>query len=483
MDPQPLHSKWQSLPRGEVRRLQAIKLRHYLRGAVLPFSPHYRALFRKERLSAESFRTLKDFQKLPFTSKADLLEPEAVKNFVLTPDTAVLARRPSTLLHALFRGSAAVRRGFEREFRPLMMTGTTGRSADPVPFLFTQHDLENLGVAGARGLGIYNTPRDFRIINLFPYAPHLAFWQCHYAASAYGVFSIGSGGGKVLGAAGNVRLLRKINPNALAGMPTFIYHVLTQAVEEGVRCENLAMIILGGEKAPAGMRKKLRALADQLGSPNISVVLTYGLTEAKMAWTECAEGSGYHLYPDLVLMEIVDPLTGAALPEGSPGELVLTPLDARGTVVLRYRTGDIINGGLFYEKCPHCGRTMPRLVGEIARNSDVKEMQLDKLKGTLVNFNELAHVLDNAEHVGAWQLEIRKVRDDPLELDELILHVSKLDGVAEDRLARQLNERFAERTELRVNRVAFHTEEEIRGLQGVGTALKEQLIVDHRPKP
>ena len=76
-----------------------------------------------------------------------------------------------------------------------MMTGTTGRSADPVPFLFTRHDLGNLSLAGARGLGIYRFPRDFRIINLFPYAPHLAFWQCHYAAAAYGVFAISSGGG------------------------------------------------------------------------------------------------------------------------------------------------------------------------------------------------------------------------------------------------------------------------------------------------
>jgi len=490
MDPQTLRIKWQRLPEREIRRLQAMKLRHYLRNTVLPFSPHYGELFRKERLSAESIRTLEDLQRIPFTTKSDLLgldKPGGIKDFILTPDRARLARRPSTLWRTVFEGTEKVRRGFENEFRPLMMTGTTGRSAEPVPFVFTGHDLRNLEVAGARGLGMYHFRPEFRVINLFPYAPHLAFWQCHYAATAFGLFAVGSGGGKVLGTDGNVRLLRKINPDAIAGMPTFLYHVLTQAVEEGVRCEKLSSIILGGEKAPFGMRQKLRALAQQLGAPDVSVVATYGLTEAKMAWTECpfpagAASGGYHLFPDLALMEVVDPATGAPLPEGSPGELVLTPLDARGTVVLRYRTGDILDGGLFYERCPHCGRRMPRLVGEIARKSDVKEMHLDKLKGTLVDFNELAHVLDNAEHVGAWQLEIRKVHDDPLELDELILHVSKLDGVPEEWLARQLNERFSEKTEMRVNRVDFHTGEELRELQGVGTALKEQLIVDHRPK-
>ena len=45
MDPQTLRTHWQSLHRDEVRRLQAMKLRHYLRNTVLPFSAHYRELF------------------------------------------------------------------------------------------------------------------------------------------------------------------------------------------------------------------------------------------------------------------------------------------------------------------------------------------------------------------------------------------------------------------------------------------------------
>ncbi len=488
MNPKRLRTQWQRLPERELRRLQALKLRHYLRATVLPFSAHYRELFREQRLNPDSIRTLDDLPRIPFTTKSELLDAEAAKDFVLRPDPARLARRPSTMVRALFEGGASVRRGFEEEFRPVMMTCTTGRSADPVPFLFTRHDLRNLSLAGSRGLQMYGLRPESRVLNIFPYAPHLAFWQCHYAATAFGVFSVGTGGGKVAGTEGNVRLLRKIKPNAVAGMPTFLYHVLTQAVEEGARCEDLSLIILGGEKAPAGMRRKLRSLAAQLGAKRVSVVATYGLTEAKMAWTECpgpdedSARSGYHVFPDLALIEVVDPATGALLPAGSPGELVFTPLDARGTVVLRYRTGDVTNGGLEYGPCPHCGRVLPRLVGEISRKSDVKEMHLDKLKGTLVDFNQLAHVLDNAEHVGAWQLEIRKVHDDPLDLDELILHVSKLDGVPNDSLATLLNERFSARTEMRVNRVDFHTGEELRALQGVGVALKEQLIVDHRPR-
>jgi len=245
-------------------------------------------------------------------------------------------------------------------------------------------------------------------------------------------------------------------------------------------------VVLGGEKAPAGMRRKLRALAAELGAPKIDVLRTYGFTEAKLAWVECPfaedDGSaGYHIHPDLALIEIIDPKTGEPRGEGEPGEIVFTPLDARGSVVIRYRTGDCIDGGLFLEPCPFCGSKVPRLVGEISRNSEVRELHIEKLKGTLVDFNHLEHVLDNAEHIGTWQIELRKRNDDPLECDELILHVEKTDNFDESRLREMLSDRFAAELELHPNRIAFHTTEELRRRQGIGVQLKEQRIVDHRP--
>jgi phenylacetate-coenzyme A ligase PaaK-like adenylate-forming protein len=270
---------------------------------------------------------------------------------------------------------------------------------------------------------------DLKLLNMFPYAPHLAFWMVHYGATAFGLFCLGTGGGKVLGTDGNLRLIQKVKPDVLIGMPTFIYHVLQQALEHGMRCEHIRKLVLGGEKVAEGIRRKLRNMAHKLGAPDVEVIATYGFTEAKMAWAECPcpvdeQPSGYHLYPDLGIFEVVNPKTGVVMPEGNPGELVFTPLDARGSVVLRYRTGDYIDGGLFYEPCPYCKRTAPRLVGRISRSSEFKSMQLDKFKGTLIDFNELEHVLDDAPNVGAWQLELRKHNDDPMELDELTLHVT-----------------------------------------------------------
>jgi len=489
MNAKVLTSRWQDLPERVIRRLQAEKLRHYLRRIVLPFSAHYRELFGQHGVTADSIRSLEDLQRLPFSSKTDLLQttgsPQRARNFILVPDPKVLARRPSTILRALLDGRAEVSNRLEAEFRPIFMTSTTGRSADPIPFLYTQRDLANLTVAGQRLFEICGAQREMRLVSLFPYAPHLAFWQTHYGGMASGVFVASTGGGKVLGTEGNLRLIAKIKPDVLIGMPTFMYHVLHAAVEQGIRCENLRRIVLGGEKVPDGLRRKLTHLAAGLGAQQTDIIVTYGFTEAKMAWAECPSGpeempGGFHIYPDLGIFEVVDPKTGEPVPPGEGGELVFTPLDARGTVVLRYRTGDLIDGGLVYEPCPHCGRRMPRLVGDISRTSEVKEMRLDKIKGTLVDFNQLEHVLDDAEQVGAWQLELRKLNDDPLEVDELVLHIQKTGDVRDDKLIRELNTRFVTHTEIHPNRILFHDADEMRELQGVGVQLKEQKIVDRR---
>ena len=77
--------------------------------------------------------------------------------------------------------------------------------------------------------------------------------------------------------------------------------------------------------------------------------------------------------------------------------------------------------------------------------------------------------------------EIRKLHDDPLELDELILHVAKADATDDARLRESLKAHFARETELHPNRIELHSIDELRRLQGYGTQLKEQRVVDHRP--
>lgn len=485
-----LTQKWQSLEKKELLELQGRKLHHYLRDCVLPFSAHYRKLFADHGLTANDIRSVADLTKVPFTRKEDLLStPEAPRkalDFVLKPDPAVLARRPGVILRSLLHGRAQEKEWLDREWRPIFMTSTTGRSTEPVAFLYSQHDIRNLGIGSGRVADLGRRTREDRMLNMFPFAPHLAFWYMYYAGIQNNIFALATGGGKVMGTDGNLRAIQKVKPTVLAAMPTFIYHVLTQAAEEGLRLEGIQSILLGGEKVADGTRRKLSELCAKLGSPGVKVVATYGLTEAKLAWTECPPTpghplSGYHLFPDLGIFEIIDPANGTVLPEGQGGELVWTPLESRGTVVIRYRTGDYIEQGITYERCPGCGQRMPRLMGKISRVSDFRSLRFQKVKGTIIDFNEFEHVLDDVRGVGTWQIELRKAHDDPLDLDEIVLHVSRAGNSTEAALTSQIGGLLQAHFEIRPNRIVFHTEEEIRDLQKVGVALKEQKVVDHRP--
>lgn len=477
------------MDRSTVRSLQGRALHEYLRDCVLPFSAHYKRVFAENNLSADDFHSIEDLKKMPFTSKVDLLptaeQPRKAIDFVLVPDPKILSKRPRVILRALWRGKARVREELDREWRPIFMTSTTGRSSEPVPFLYSQHDIANLGIGSGRVADIGNVSREERMINMFPFAPHLAFWYMYYAGIQNNIFCLSTGGGKVMGTEGNLRAVQKLKPSAIVAMPTFLYHILQIAIEKKLRIEGLRLICLGGEKVADGMRRKLREMCAELGSPDVHVVATYGFTECKQAFTECpfepeTENPGYHIYPDMGIIEVVDPKTGKQMPDGEGGEIVWTALNHRGTAVLRYRTGDHIEHGLTYETCPCCSRTMPRLLGNISRVSDFRSMQFGKVKGTIVDFNELERVLDDVKGVGSWQIELRKANNDPLDLDEIVLHVAKEAGAADNEVEAAVKERLQAGFEIRPNRVQFHTAGEIRVLQEVGVALKERKMVDRR---
>ena len=480
--------QWDRSPPEVWRHWQFRQLRHYLAHRVIPFSAHYRTLFEEYDFRPEDLRTLEDWQNVPLTSKCDLtVSREQQRDFVLQPDLSRLKHEPGVIMHTLMHGRNATREMLEAEFRPVLLTSTTGRSSEPVPFVNTKHDLHNMEITGRRIMECGRSQPEFRHVNMFPYAPHLAFWQAHQASLGFNTFMVSTGGGKTLGTEGNIRIIDKIQPEILIGMPTFMYHLLREAVEMGKIWPNLKRIVLGGEKTAQGLRAHLRDLCHDLGA-EVHVVSIYGFTEAKMAFPECCSSTGitptgFHVSPDLALVELIDPKTGRTVEPGTRGEVVFTPLDSRGTVVLRYRTGDIMEGGMVWDECPHCGRISQRLNGPVSRVTDVRSLNIDKIKGTLVDFNMLEHLLDDQKGIAAWQVELRKHNNDPLEVDEVVLHVTPEGGISKPELERMVMRRFVEATELSPNAMVFHTMAEMRDLLGIGRLLKEEKLVDHRDKP
>ncbi len=477
-------SRW---PVAEQRRFQSRRLAAFLREDLAPFSPFYARLLEEHAVDLDSIETLEDLERLPFTTKDQIvaaLEKDPLALLLRPGEEGIRASWPwerkfPLAVRRALRGAKDARRFLEKEYGPVFMMATTGRTARPVPFLLTPVDLKRLATAGRRLANVLGiTPRD-RCVSLFPYAPHLAFWQVAFAGFESRLFILSTGGGKTIGTAGNLRAIARMKPAALFGVPCYVYHVLRCAAEEKVDLAGLRTITLGAERVTAGLRERLKELCARLGAPGVSVTGTYGFTEARTAWTECREGSGYHLYPDMEVFEIVDPATGRALGPGESGEIVYTSLDSRGTPVLRYRTGDWCEGGLSVDPCPHCGRTVPRLSSDITRLSQRTDFRLTKVKGTLVDLNHLAAVMNAVPSIEEWQVEIGKVNDDPDEVDRLVLRVAPSAGSRID--AKEIARLVFDATEVSPTRVEERTLAELVEALGLETEAKERRIVDRRP--
>lgn len=493
MDPFTIKSR---LTKAQLQELQNRKLYKFINEQLYPFSPHYRHLFNQHKIDPQKIKTSQDLQYLPFTSKADLIsigqEAEAFQDFILQPDKDKvhrywpLLRRLGLMAMGLARGGVCVFEKIRQEYKPIFVTFTTGTTGRPVPFVYSDYDIRNLYTSGARMIELFGMNETERAVNMFPYAPHLAFWQVVFGGLAAGELILSTGGGKVMSSEGSVGTLVKMKPSMILGVPSYVYHVLRLAHQKGCNLSFVKRIVLGASRITDAFKLRLRSLLASMNAQDVVILGTYGFTEARCAWAECPTppgvSSGYHLYPDKEIFEIIDPSTGEVRKEGEDGELVYTSIDSRASVVIRYRTGDFVKGGITYNPCPHCQRPVARIASDITRISDIKDLTLSKIKGTLVNLNDFTSVLSDMEPILEWQIEIRKKDNDPFEVDELVIYVCAKDGINAMPLEEEIRKRILLVTEISPNEVVFISLEEIVKRLELETASKEKRIVDARPK-
>jgi len=483
-----------SLTYSQIKDLQNHRLHAFINTHVYPFSPYYNKLFDEKKINPKDIRAKEDLKRIPLISKVDLIgkdNPQKFKDFILQPDKEKIGRHwpKSRLLRlaakSFLRGSR-IEDDLAREYRPVFMTFTTGTTNAPVPFMYSRYDLDNLNISGARMVDLFDIKDDDRIMNLFPFAPHLAFWQTFFGAIEANVFALSTGGGKVMGTEGNLTALLRIKPSAVLGVPSYIYHLVRFAQEKGHDLSFLKKIVLGAARVTPAYKQKLSDMLRAQGAAHVSIFGTYGFTEARTAWAECPAdnhlSSGYHLYPDKEIFEIIDPATGEVRNDGEDGELVYTSLDSRTSVMLRYRTGDFVKGGISYGPCPYCKRLTLRLSSDISRLSDNKDIQLSKVKGTLVNFSHFAEVLNDIPQVDEWQLEIRKHKNDPFEVDEMVVYVTPQAGANQSALSQLIKDKLTGATEVSPNEIKFIPLDEMVKRLELETANKEKRILDIRPK-
>lgn len=484
-----MYSNWHKvshLSRAQQADLQNKKLRWFFRHK-LAYSPYFRKTLESLNLSWSDFNTTDDLQKLPLISKADIAPTEddraRPRQFILQPDEHLLKKHATkgellTLIGKKIRKQDP-KPMLEREYKPAHIHFTTGRTALPTPFTYSRYDLDLLKETGRRLFEVGGFASTNVALNGFPYSPHLGFWLAYYAMVESGMTSLATGGGKVMGTQKIMDSLERLKVTLTAFIPGYFYHLLREAVKQKRDFSNLKYVVFGAERVSPAFREKAKELLAEVKAKEVSIFSTYALTEAKTAWLQCSETTGYHLYPDLEFIELVDE-DGRRVREGEPGEIVYTALDWRGTVVVRYRTGDLAKG-IEYSPCPNCGKTVPRILPDIQRKSEIKEFHLTKIKGELVNLNNVFPIMSSIKGLDEWQVELRKHNNDPHDLDEIVIHASAKSGASFDQVKAEIDKHMHADMQVRAL-VEQKTTEQLIQMLGMETELKEKRILDSRPK-
>lgn len=187
------------------------------------------------------------------------------------------------------------------------------------------------------------------------------------------------GAGVVRSGASNAKrqleLIMRLKPDVIVAVPSFMLKLAREAEKMGVRPDSIRKALLIGETI-----RGIDMASNHLGrlveeAWNIECFSTYGITEAALAFTECASHDGFHSHPDLVYVEVLDG-DGASVPCGEAGELVVTTFQVEGMPLVRYATGDV---SFKVEGPCRCGSTAPRIGPIIGRKA-----QKLKVKGTTV---------------------------------------------------------------------------------------------------
>lgn len=326
------HRIWdaaETLPRVELEALQLERLRDLVeRVARVPF---YRDHLRLHDITPRGIRTLEDVRRLPFTTKDDLRR-----------------HHPLGLL-------AVPRKDLAR------IHGSSGTTGKPTFVAYTAGDLDTWANLCARFLVAGGLRPEHTVQIAFGYGLFTGGFGLHYGVERVGAAIIPA-------ASGNTRrqidILQDLAPEVLVCTPSYALTIADAARELGVDPRSIPLRYghFGGEPWTEAMR---RAIEDQL---DIAAFNNYGLSEVIGPGVsgECAARTGMHLQEDHFLVECIDPETLAPVPEGEPGELVITTLTREAMPLLRYRTRDIAR--LYRDPCP-CGRTTRRM-GRVAGRSD-----------------------------------------------------------------------------------------------------------------
>jgi len=235
----------------------------------------------------------------------------------------------------------------------IRLQSTSPVAGETIVVGFTRNDVEHWTELAARSLQSSGVGRDDLVQIYVDYGKFPGALGLHYGAERIGASVIPSSNMSV---DVEFEMMRNYHTTALVTTPHRALRLADHIRDHDVSAKALRLraCLLVGQYWSESIRKRIEEV---LYSP---VFDCYGHSEIVPSGiaAECAERSGMHINEDHFVAEIVDPATGAVLPPGEEGELVITTLTKEAFPLIRYRTGDITR--LNYETCG-CGRTFVRM--------------------------------------------------------------------------------------------------------------------------
>ena len=328
-------AKEETMSRAEIEAIQLKRLKETVRRVYEKVEP-YRRKMEEAGIKPEDIRTLKDLEKLPFTTKQDMRDNYPYGLFAV----------PLKKLRRIHASS-----------------GTTGK---PTVVGYTEQDLEVWKECVARLAAAAGGTEDDIAQICFGYGMFTGALGLHCGLEKLGAAIIPSSTGNTQK---QLMYMKDFGATLLVATPSYAMRIAEVAKEIGIDPKKdlkVKTLVLGSELMTEAMRKELH----KVWGEDAKITQNYGMSElcGPGVAGECEELVGMHVNEDWFIPEIIDPKTEEVLPPGERGELVVTCLGKEALPLVRYRTGDMTR--LMYEPC-RCGRTTVRMENISGRADDM----------------------------------------------------------------------------------------------------------------
>lgn len=273
-------------------------------------------------LGITEIKSQEDFEKIPFSGKADLRDAYPL-GIQAVPDEEVVRIHSSS--------------------------GTTGK---PVIIPYTAKDVDDWATMFARCYEIAGITNKDRI----QITPGYGLWTAGIGFQAgcekLGAMAVPMGPGNT---DKQIQMMVDLKSTVITATSSYALVLAEEIEKRGLKDQIcLKKGVIGSER---WSEKKRQAIREGLG---IELYDIYGLTEiyGPGIGINCENEEGIHYWDDYIYIEIIDPKTGKPVPDGEPGEIVITTLVKEGAPLLRFRTHDMSR--IIPEPCS-CGRSYPRI--------------------------------------------------------------------------------------------------------------------------